>query len=142
MFDLCKIKHNKGMPTCNRGDGDGDDGDDELAKEGKAPNSSTSIAVWRRCAKSNFNPVWLRPRRPSSTLSSVTCSSTHPPTIKHPVSERHAGRHSPQGTTHCCCVQASRNNCTSKYSTKYFGCGFSGRHHTPTARKGCARIWL
>lgn len=44
-----------------------------LAKEGKAPNSSTSIAVWRRCARSNLRPVWLRPRLPSSDLSSVTC---------------------------------------------------------------------
>lgn len=44
-----------------------------LAKEGKAPNSSTSIAVWRRCARSNLRPVWLRPRLPSSDFSSVTC---------------------------------------------------------------------
>lgn len=43
-----------------------------LAKEGKAPNSSTSIAVWRRCARSNLRPVWLRPRLPSSDFSSVT----------------------------------------------------------------------
>lgn len=44
-----------------------------LAKEGKSPNSSTSIAVWRRCARSNLRPVWLRPRLPSSDFSSVTC---------------------------------------------------------------------
>lgn len=62
--------------TCGSGD-DADGGGKEPANEGKAPNSSTSIAVWRRCARSNFSPVWLRPRRPSSTLSSVTCS-IHP----------------------------------------------------------------
>lgn len=36
--------------------GDGDD-DDRLDTKGRAPNSSTSMADWSRCARSNLSPV-------------------------------------------------------------------------------------